>query len=114
MFSSRGIVLASGARSLTANAGLGVAMAGALGLCAVFHLWGAARARLITVLCAVVVVFVGVSRVVLNVHNPTDVLAGWLLGGLWFLVCLPLLSHGRFKAPADSPVPGRRPIVPKS
>ena len=89
-------------------------MAGALGLCAVFHLWGAARARLITVLCAVVVVFVGVSRVVLNVHNPTDVLAGWLLGGLWFLVCLPLLSHGRFEAPADSPVPGRRPIVPKS
>ena len=38
--------------------------------------------------------------------NPTDVLAGWLLGGLWFLVCLPLLSHGRFEAPADSPVPG--------
>ncbi|MCX8560252.1 phosphatase PAP2 family protein [Mycolicibacterium mucogenicum] len=80
-------------------------MAGALGLCAVFRFWGVAGARLIAVLCAVIVVIVGVSRVVLNVHNPTDVLAGWLLGGLWILVCLPLLSHGGSRS--------RSVIVPK-
>lgn len=81
-------------------------MAGALGLCAVFTLWDVARHRLIAVLCAVIVVFVGVSRVVLNVHNPTDVVAGWLLGGLWFLVWSPLLSSRRLSAAAESPVPG--------
>jgi len=81
-------------------------MAGALGLCAVFRLWGVTRHRLIEALCAVIVVFVGVSRVVLNVHNPTDVLAGWFLGGLWVLLCLPILNSRGRNAAADSPVPG--------
>ncbi|MGB8504518.1 phosphatase PAP2 family protein [Mycobacterium sp.] len=37
---------------------------------------------------AVVVIAVGVGRIVLNVHHPSDVLAGWALGYLWFLACL--------------------------
>ncbi len=33
---------------------------------------------------AVVVIAIGVGRVVLNVHHPSDVVAGWALGYVWF------------------------------
>jgi undecaprenyl-diphosphatase len=40
---------------------------------------------------AFVVVAVGIGRVVLNVHHPSDVVAGWALGYLWFVLCATLL-----------------------
>jgi membrane-associated phospholipid phosphatase len=40
---------------------------------------------------ALVVLLVGAGRVALNVHNPSDVLAGWALGYLYFVICLPVL-----------------------
>lgn len=41
------------------------------------------RGWALPVLAAVWVLVVGVSRVYLGVHYPSDVLGGWLLGGAW-------------------------------
>jgi membrane-associated phospholipid phosphatase len=36
----------------------------------------------------VIVIMIGVGRVVLNVHHPSDVIAGWAFGYAYFVVCL--------------------------
>jgi undecaprenyl-diphosphatase len=47
----------------------------------------AARAFLIS-FCVLLVVLIGASRVLLGVHWPSDVLAGWCLGAIWAVVVL--------------------------
>lgn len=44
--------------------------------------------RVAMALTALGVLAVGVARVALNVHYPSDVMAGWSLGYLYFLGCL--------------------------
>ena len=48
--------------------------------------FGAGR-RIALGIAALLAFAVGLSRVLLGVHYPTDVLAGWLAGGLWALLC---------------------------
>lgn len=44
---------------------------------------------------ALIVVMIGIGRVVLNVHHPSDVIAGWALGYAYFVVCVLLLPPRR-------------------
>jgi undecaprenyl-diphosphatase len=62
---------------------------------------GGAKVYILAV-AVILTVLVGVSRVYLGVHWPTDVLAGWALGGMWALACwlamLWLQAKGRVEA----------------
>ncbi|MCV7177792.1 phosphatase PAP2 family protein [Mycolicibacterium sphagni] len=54
------------------------------------------------VIGTVVVVTVGAARVLLNVHNPSDVVAGCALGYLYYLFCLAVVTLSPpWRAPLD-------------
>lgn len=50
---------------------------------------------------ALIVIAIGLGRVVLNVHHPSDVLAGWALGYAYFAFCLTVVSPTRPITEAD-------------
>jgi undecaprenyl-diphosphatase len=51
---------------------------------------------------ALLVIAVGAARVILNAHYPSDVVAGWALGYLWYLLCLVVIRPGKRDADAAS------------
>lgn len=63
-----------------------------------------ARWGLVIASGAVIVLLVGVGRVVLNVHHPSDVLAGWAAGYLWFTASLLVLTRPPVTAADEIPV----------
>ena len=50
------------------------------------------RGRLIVMTLAVVLsILIGISRIYLGVHYPTDVIAGYAAGSMWLAFCISLL-----------------------
>ena len=55
----------------------------------VMHLFKAHAARIaVGVLTVLLILLVGLSRIYVGVHFPTDVLAGWTAGFPWLMTCL--------------------------
>jgi undecaprenyl-diphosphatase len=44
---------------------------------------------------ALTIIAIGIGRVVLNVHHPSDVVAGWALGYAYFVACLLIVPPSR-------------------
>lgn len=87
---------------------LGV-MVGVLSLLTVLWPMVSRRLRIPVIAVAVALVFlVGFARVILNVHHPSDIVAGWALGFLYYLLCVrlvpprPLTSRAERQAELDS------------
>ncbi|GEL22453.1 hypothetical protein PSU4_14070 [Pseudonocardia sulfidoxydans NBRC 16205] len=55
--------------------------------------WRPALSGVAVTVASGAVAIIGFSRVYLGVHWPTDVLDGWLTGGVWLTVCLAALSE---------------------
>ena len=91
--SAEALATAGGYAFPSGHSATAVALYGALALIVARH--GDARVRRAAIAAAVALsVLVGVTRVYLGVHYPTDVLAGWLLGGavlavVWWLAVTP-------------------------
>jgi undecaprenyl-diphosphatase len=47
------------------------------------------------VLCIVMIVFIGISRIYLGVHYPSDVIGGYLASGVWFTLAVWLFQWFR-------------------
>jgi membrane-associated phospholipid phosphatase len=52
------------------------------------------RTALLTYSTAVIVIgLIGLSRLYLGVHYPTDIMAGYIVGLLWLSICVAMLKH---------------------
>ncbi|PFJ17610.1 phosphoesterase [Bacillus cereus] len=52
------------------------------------NLKGVAGKYAVTILMGILIVWIGLSRVILNVHYPTDILAGYCVGGILFIIAI--------------------------
>ena len=90
-----GALVAAASSSFPSGHALGVMVAVSALMTVVVPVVGVAWRGWVITLGVVIVVTIGAGRVVLNVHHPSDVVAGWALGYVYFAVCLLLVPPSR-------------------
>lgn len=91
---------------------IAVAVYGLLGYFAL-HLAKGRAGRVAVISVTVLLIFlIGISRLYVGVHYPTDVLAGWAMGVPWLVTCLGLHEAlARRSEKAGEPVLGKIPAI---
>lgn len=49
-------------------------------------------------LCGVLIFFIGISRIYLGAHYPSDVIAGYLAGSIWLILCILALEYVKWRS----------------
>jgi undecaprenyl-diphosphatase len=80
-----GLVAVSSYSWPSGHAASSIALYGALALVVARELPSAAARAAILIVCLILTGVIGATRVYLGVHYPSDVVAGWTVGGLWLL-----------------------------
>ncbi len=50
------------------------------------------KKEILVILLIVLIIIIGLSRIYLRVHYPSDVIAGWIIGTFWLLICLEIIN----------------------
>ncbi len=66
-----------------------------------------AARRFVLLAGVLLTILIGTTRVLMGVHYPSDVLAGWMLGSAWALLCSALVRHPRELGPTTPGDPPR-------
>jgi undecaprenyl-diphosphatase len=106
------IVVEHGFSFPSGHAALGMVAYGVLGVLVMRSRMPLAVRRGIVVMLGVLILLIGVSRIWLGVHYPTDVLAGWTAGAI-IVVVYARLTRGVSLEPAEAAVDAD-PATPRS
>ncbi len=87
------LTFASGYSFPSGHSLITVAFYGLIALLLFKHLKPSYLKKILIILFLLIPFIVGISRIYLGVHYPTDVLAGWFSGFLWIKFCFWIINH---------------------